>query len=189
MHPLTNPTLAVTGHLRWTRSGVVYAEWLLAPRPGGYESAADKLRVVQVSPPVHRPGPGGPHQRGGAHRHRSDRRKDHQPEFLDRFPDYVTEASAQLNDIELQNPPPRERIRWLSVPLCAPARTGHLEDDFIPSAEDRAHFEALAAQAERKIPGVFAPQPVTPQQMQWLWQHAHVRGVAPNRSHTPPPPR
>lgn len=180
MHPLTNPTLAVTANLRWTRSGVVYAEWLLAPRPGGYESAADKLRVVQE------------------HRHLFTdlgqavltsvvapidiaviAARIIQPEFLDRFPDYVTEASAQLNDIELQNPPPRERIKWLSVPLCAPARTGHLEDDFIPSAEDRAHFEALAAQAERKIPGVFAPQPVTPQQMQWLWQHAHVRGVAP----------
>jgi len=180
MLSLANPTIAATGNLRWTRAGVVYAEWLLTPRPGGYESAADKLKVVFE------------------HRHlftdlsqavltsvvspidiATFAAKIIAPGILDRFPDYVTEASAQLNEIEVQDPPPRERIKWLSVPLCAPARTGPLEDGFEPSAEDRAHFAALAAQAQRKIPGVFNPQPVTPQQMQWLWTHAHVRGVAP----------
>lgn len=180
MLSLTNPTVAATGNLRWTHTGVVYAEWLLCPRPGGYESASDKQRVVYE------------------HRHLfSDlghavltsvvapidiaviAAKIIQPDILQRYPDYVTEASAQLNDIELQDPPPRERIKWLSVPLCAPARTGPLADDFQPTAEDRTHFEALAAAALRKIPGVFNPQPVTPTQMQWLWMHAHVRGVAP----------
>lgn len=30
---LQQPTLAVTDNLRWTRSGVVYAEWLLGALP------------------------------------------------------------------------------------------------------------------------------------------------------------
>ncbi|EUA65442.1 hypothetical protein I553_10739 [Mycobacterium xenopi 4042] len=53
MVSLQQPTLAVTENLRWTRSGVVYAEWLLAP-PNGYEDRAEKpgspMNTVTSSP-------------------------------------------------------------------------------------------------------------------------------------------
>jgi hypothetical protein len=174
---LTNPTLAVTGNLRWTRSGVVYAEWLLAPRPGGYESLADKRAVAaqhrhlftdlgrtiltSVVAPIDITAIAARIIQPGHHYH----------------PDYLAEASAQLDEIEQRQP--AERIHWLSVPLCAPARTGHIDDDFEPTPEDLTHFQALAAAAERKIPGVFTPRPATPTQMHWMFHHAHVRGAAP----------
>ncbi len=172
---VSNPTLAVTGNLRWTRSGVVYAEWLIEPRPGGYETLGDKrstaaahrhlfhdlgrttytslvapIDIPAIAARIHQPG-------------------DH--------PDYNAEASAQLDQIEARQP--AERIHWLAVPLCAPASTGHIDEDFEPSPEERASFEVLAANMERKIPGIFAPRPVQAPQMHWLWNHAHVRGAAP----------
>ncbi len=174
---VTNPTLAVTGNLRWTRSGVVYAEWVLAPRPGGFEPVADKRLIA------------------AAHRHlftnlgrtvyTSVVAPIHITAIAARItdpgrrysPGYLEEASAQLHQIEQRQP--TERIHWLSVPLCAPAKTGYIDEDFEPSPADRAHFQGLAAVAERKVPGIFAARPVTPAQMQWLWNHAHLRGVAP----------
>lgn len=174
---LTNPTLAVTGNLRWTRSGVVYAEWLLTARPGGYQSGGDKRGVA------------------ASHRHLFNdlgrttfssvvapidtaviAARITKPGYPYR-PEYLQEVSAQLDAIDARQPP--ERINWLSVPLCAPASTGHLDDDFEPTAADRARFQALAAAVERKIPGIFDPRPATPAQMHWMWTHAHVRGVAP----------
>lgn len=102
-----------------------------------------------------------------------------QPEFLDRFPDYVTEASAQLNDIELQNTPPRERIKWLSVPLCAPARTGHLEDASFPVPRTAPTSKPPPRRPNARFPASSHRNRSLPSRWQWLWQHAHVRGVAP----------
>ncbi len=174
---LANPTVATTGNLRWTRSGVVYAEWMLSPRPAGYQAVGDKRGIAaahrhlfhdlgrvtftSLVAPIDTAVIAGRVMKPG-HTYR---------------PDYLDEASAQLDAIDARQPP--ERINYLSVPLCTPASTGHIDDDFEPSAEDRAHFHALAAAAERKIPGIFTPRPATPTQMHWLWTHTHVRGVAP----------
>ena len=155
MMKLTQPTLAVTGNLRWTLTGVVYAEWLLSPRPNGHERPSDRREVVKdhrdlftdlpetilttVVAPID--------VASIAARLTATARTDGQHSvgsFLQRHPDYTVEASAQLNAIELQARPPRERIMWLSVPLCGPSRTGDLPSDFIPSDKHREQFDALA---------------------------------------------
>ncbi|EUA32545.1 hypothetical protein I553_3864 [Mycobacterium xenopi 4042] len=54
MVSLQQPTLAVTENLRWTRSGVVYAEWLLAAAPTATKTAPKKpgspMNTVTSSP-------------------------------------------------------------------------------------------------------------------------------------------
>lgn len=193
MLSLTQPTLAITGNLRWTRSGVVYAEWLLDPRPNGHEPLSDKKLVVSehrhlftdlrattltsVVAPLDIAAIAD--KVTSSARRAAARTPAGDSDFLRQFPDYVVEASAQLNRIELAERPPRERIMWLSVPLCGPSRSGPLADDFAPTDADREQFAALATQAQRKIPAGFAPIPVQPHQMYWLWEHAHTRGSAP----------
>lgn len=196
MVSLQQPTLAVTENLRWTRSGVVYAEWLLAARPNGYEDRAEKTRVANE----HR------HlftdlgttiltsvvaplsinviadkmlsaARRAARRATPTSAGTPASDYLTRFPDYTIEASARLNEIELQDPPPAERIHWLSVPLCGPARTGELPNGYQPTDKDLETFHARAFETERKIPGAFRPQRVNERQMHWLWERCHTRGI------------
>ncbi|MDZ4235289.1 MAG: hypothetical protein U1C73_16355, partial [Dietzia sp.] len=188
MLKLAQPTLAVTGNLRWTLTGVVYAEWLLSPRPNGHERPSDKRDVVNdhrhlftdipettlttVVAPLD--------VASIAARLTATARTDSQHSvglFLQHHPDYTVEASAQLNAIELQARPPHERIMWLSVPLCGPSRTGDLPPDFIPSDKHREQFHALAEEVRRKIPASFAPTAVNATQMHWLWDRAHTRGL------------
>jgi energy-coupling factor transporter ATP-binding protein EcfA2 len=207
MVSLQQPTLAVTDNLRWTRTGVVYAEWLLTARPNGHEERSEKSRVANehrhlftdlpattlssVVTPIgistiadnitssarraaHRAGARA-HLDPGAHTGAGTAVED--SDFLTRFPDYIIEASARLNEIELQNPPPSERLHWLSVPLCGPARSGALPEGYQPTDKDLETFYPLAVEAERKIPGAFRPQRVTEQQMHWLWERCHTRGL------------
>ncbi len=203
MLSLTQPTLAVTGNLRWARAGIVYAEWLLAARPNGHEPISDKTHVVSehrhlftdlpatiltsVVAPIDIATIAARVTSAARVAHRAG-----QPDtdFLTHYPDYILEASAQLNAIELNNPPPRERIMWLSVPLCGPARSGALPEDFVPAHKHREHFSALAEETRRKIPAAFAPTPVTATQMHWLWDHCHTRGLtAPSTIADPSAPR
>ncbi|ART74534.1 hypothetical protein BTO20_38750 (plasmid) [Mycobacterium dioxanotrophicus] len=189
MLKLTQPTLAVTGNLRWTLTGVVYAEWLLSPRPNGHERPSDRREVVKDHRDLFTDIPEtilttvvAPLDVASiAARLTATARTDSQHSigsFLQRHPDYTVEASAQLNAIELQARPPHERIMWLSVPLCGPSRTGDLPSDFIPSDKHREQFDALADEIRRKIPASFAPTAVNATQMHWLWDRAHTRGLA-----------
>lgn len=198
MVSLQQPTLAVTDNLRWTRSGVVYAEWLLDALPNGHEERSKKTQIANqhrhlftdlgttiltsVVAPIGIPAIAeritSPARR--AARHRAARTGAGAPtagDFLTMFPDAVIEASARLAELEKQDPPPAERLHWLSVPLCGPARSGQLPDSYRPTADDVHAFSVLGAEAERKIPPGFAPQRVNDNQMHWLWERCHTRGV------------
>lgn len=197
---LQQPTLAVTDNLRWTRSGVVYAEWLLGALPNGHEERSEKTRIdnqhrhlfsdlgttvlTSVVAPIAIPTIAEKitsSARRAAHRyaaaHRAAPRSAARSDFLTLFPDAAIEASARLAEIETQDPPPAERLHWLSVPLCGPARGGDLPDGYQPTAKDVKAFTTLAADAQRKIPGIFRPQRVSEHQMHWLWERSHTRGV------------
>lgn len=190
---LGQPTLAVTHNLRWTRTGVVFAEWLLTARPNGHEETAEKRDVVNDHRHLFSDLPAATLTSVVApiatstiaeniisSARRAARRSSiaGQPgDFLRQFNDYAIEASARLTEIEHQNPAPAERIHWLSVPLCAPARAGALPDGYQPTTKDIEHFLPLALEAERKIPASFAPRRATEEQMHWLWDRCHTRGV------------
>ncbi|MBS1693095.1 MAG: ATP-binding protein [Actinobacteria bacterium] len=197
---LQQPTLAVTDNLRWTRSGVVYAEWLLAALPNGHEERSEKTRIdnqhrhlfsdlgttilTSVVAPIAIPTIAEKitsSARRAAHRYAAAHRAASTPpprsDFLTLFPDAAIEASARLAEIETQDPPPAERLHWLSVPLCGPARGGDLPDGYQPTAKDVQAFTTLAADTQRKIPGIFRPQRVSEHQMHWLWERSHTRGV------------
>lgn len=165
---LQQPTLAVTDNLRWTRSGVVYAEWLLGALPNGHEERSEKTRIdnqhrhlfsdlgttilTSVVAPIAIPTIAEKitsSARRAAHRyaaaHRAAPNSAARSDFLTLFPDAAIEASARLAEIETQDPPPAERLHWLSVPLCGPARGGDLPDGYQPTAKDVKAFTTLAA--------------------------------------------
>jgi len=195
MASLEQPTLTVTDNLRWTRSGVVYAEWILTARPNGYEDRSEKTKIANehrhlftdlgtsiltsVVAPIGIPIIA---DRMLSAARRAARRAAPSPDgapadVLKQFLDYTIESSARLNEIELQDPPPAERIHWLSVPLCGPARGGELPDGYQPTDKDLETFHARALATERKIPGAFRPRRVTEHQMHWLWERCHTRGI------------
>lgn len=192
--PLQQPTLAVTQNLRWTRTGVVYAEWQLTALPNGHEETSEKRLVANdhrhlfsdlpetiLTSMVAPIGISTIAENIISSARRAARRvanaAGQRVDFLKLFHDYAIEASARLGEIERQTPPPSERIHWLSVPLCAPARAGSLPDGYQPTAKDIEHFLPRALEVERKIPASFAPHRATEQQMHWLWERCHTRGV------------
>lgn len=195
MITLDQPTLAVTNNLRWTRSGVVYAEWLLTARPNGYEDHGTKTTIANehrhlftdlgttiltsVVAPLALPIIA---DKMLSAARRASRRAAPNPDgspsdYLTQFGDYTLECSARLNQIEVQDPPPAERLHWLSVPLCGAARGGNLPDGYQPTDQDLETFHARALGAERLIPRDFHPMRVTDHQMHWLWERCHTRGI------------
>lgn len=191
---LQQPTLAVTDNLRWTRTGVVYAEWQLTALPNGHEENSEKrlvandhrhlfsdlreTRLTSVVAPIAISTIADNIMSSARRAARRITNTAGQPvDVIKEFHDYAIEASARLDEIERQSPAPAERIHWLSVPLCAPARAGALPDSYQPTTKDIEHFLPLALEAERKIPASFAPHRATEQQMHWLWERCHTRGV------------
>lgn len=190
---MRTPTRAMAANLRWTRSGAVWADWILTGLPYGLRSLKDKLAVRQLHQALFRSLPGESLLLGV--------RCGLDPAVivsqmlegvdLDSYPEWVAECEATLDSLDQIGP--GQRVYWLSVPLGAdkpsdrvlePLRAGlsdlrdrmGLPREPIP-AEDVSRRLAQATRIAEGIPAPFHPQPATVAQMVWLHEHSLRRGL------------
>lgn len=187
------PTRAMSGNLRWTRSGAVWADWILTGLPYGLRPLKDKQSVRSLHQALVRALPGESLLLGLC--------SGLDPSVvvekmlkgvnLDECPEWVAECEATLDSLDAIGP--GQRIYWLSVPLgvdkpadrvMEPMRAAmsDMRDRLgLPRAPvDPADVARRLAQASRVaegIPGPFQPVPATPAQMVWLHEHGLRRGL------------
>ncbi|MBE7192163.1 MAG: ATP-binding protein [Gordonia polyisoprenivorans] len=208
------PITAMTSNLRFTRSGVVWADFLLTGLDYHYARLANKNAVRKAHTMLARAIPGEALLLGLT--------ADETPETivrrmttitagtttsdidLDAHPAWAAECLATLNTIgEFR---PGRRVYWLSVPLATKGFKSSVQaagqavwlsatdmlgvpHGAIPTQQiDRAARAAALVQAA--IPPVFKPAPTTPAQAVWLWAHMLHRGLLadpdlPDPAHTP----
>jgi hypothetical protein len=187
---MRSPTRAIAGNLRWTRTGTVWADFLLRPLPYGFRPDKDKGTVRGYHQALLRALPGESLLLGicagldpAAVVDRMITGLD-----LDDCPDWASECQATLATLDEVGP--GGRVFWLSVPLAAGARVreplraaaADLRDALaLPRAGIRpAEIGGYLRQADKvaaAIPAPFRPQPATVAQMMWLHLHAQQRGL------------
>lgn len=187
------PIRAISGNLRWTRTGAVWADWILTGLPYGLRPAKDKAHVRDLHTALIRALPG---QSlilsvcaGLDPAAIVEKMLDGVDE--DRCGDWLAECAATLDTLD--DIGPGQRIHWLSVPLGSdqladrlrePARAqlADLRDRMgLPvAAIDRADVQRRMRQASRiaeNLPSAFDPQPAAGAQMVWLHTHQLSRGL------------
>ena len=188
------PTRSMTANLRWTRSGTVWADWLLSGLPYGLRPTKDKFAVRSFHQAMFRALPGESLLLGV--------RAELDPAavvvkmlegvILEECPEWGDECEATLESLDRIHP--GQRLYWLSVPLGVDrpsdrvteplrAATSDLRDRLglprAPTASvDVERRLAQAARIAESIPGPFLPEPATPAQMVWLHEHAIRRGLS-----------
>ncbi|ABH00219.1 MULTISPECIES: ATP-binding protein [unclassified Rhodococcus (in: high G+C Gram-positive bacteria)] len=190
---MEQPTLSMAANIRWTKSGVVWADYVLTGIDYGYRPDVDKRTARTLHTMLVRALPGESLLMGIAASLSAEAVVSRMTEGvdLDAHPDWATECEATLDSIELYRP--GQRIYWLSIPLTTPKVVDQVKaaahsawttlSDYIGlprTAIDDDEIRARVRQANRimaDIPGVFDAQPATPAQMVWLWQHAMTRGL------------
>ncbi|MBF6333532.1 ATP-binding protein [Nocardia transvalensis] len=188
------PTWFIDGNLRWTRSGVVYAEWLLSGIEYGYRGLDDKNLARTLHKLLLRSLPGESLLMGicadldpYAVVARMESGVD-----LDAHPAWAAECEATLDTLAEFRP--GQRLYWLSVPLAhhtwrdrlsAAGRAAMISlTDLagaprqLPTPEQLAVRRHQAELIAANIPAYFRPVPVTPAQMAWLHQHNLQRGLS-----------
>ena len=190
---MRTPIRSMSANLRWTRSGTVWADWILTGLPYGLRPAKDKHVVRALHTALFRALPGESVLLGV--------RSGLDPAAivtrmlegvdLDHCPEWVAECEATLDTLDAMGP--GQRIFWLSVPLAADkqsdrwteplrAATADLRDRLglpragIP-AEQVSRRLAQAARIGDGIPAAFNPTPATAAQMVWLHNHTIYRGL------------
>ncbi|QSE87166.1 ATP-binding protein (plasmid) [Rhodococcus pseudokoreensis] len=186
--------LFVHENLRWTRSGVVWADFILSGIEYGYRPDSDKELARAMHKMLLRALSGEALLMGVcaslnpyAVVERMTRGVD-----LDAHPDWEAECEASIPTLEAYNP--GRRIFWLSVPLAtsgwkeranaawSSAVTSITDQVGLsrqsPSAQEIALRKNQAQLIANDIPAYFSPTPVTPAQISWLHQHSLQRGVA-----------
>ncbi len=187
------PTRLMTGNLRWTRAGTVWADWILTGIPYGLRPVKDKQTVRALHTGLFRALPGESLLLGI--------RSGLDPAAivakmldgvdLDQCPEWVAECEATLDSLDQIGP--GQRVFWLSVPLGTtrtvdgltdPLKTGlsDLRDALgLPrpplAARELERRLAQAARIAEGIPGPFNPAPATRAQMIWLHDHGLRRGL------------
>ncbi|MCO7219525.1 ATP-binding protein [Klenkia sp. PcliD-1-E] len=188
-----SPIHSIASNLRWTRTGTVWADFLLRPLPYGFRPTKDKSVVRSYHQALLRALPGESLLLGvcasldpAAVVDRMITNVD-----LDACPDWAAECEATLHTLDQIGP--GERIFWLSVPLGnaspsdrlrAPVRAAaaNLRDALaLPRAgQPTKEISSRLEQADKimaGIPAPFRPQPATPAQMLWLHLHSQQRGL------------
>lgn len=191
---MKTPTQAMAANLLWTRSGVVWASWVLQGLPYGLRPEKDKQLARAMHQALFRSLPGESLLLG--------LRSALDPSVIvsrmldgvdpDENPEWVAECDATwgwLNEVG-----PGQRVFFLSVPLGAdkafdgvmePLRAAKadlwdtlgLPRSTVPTDEVRRRM-AQAARVAEGIPGVFRPVPATPAQMVWVHEHSRRRGLS-----------
>lgn len=189
---MLSPTRSMAGNLRWTRSGLVWADFLLHGLPYGLRPIKDKRTVRALHQALLRGLPGESLLLGlccgldpAAVVERMLTGVD-----LSECPDWAAECEASLDSLDAIGP--GQRVFWLSVPLgahstdkvLAPLRASFATFKDVLGVPrdhiDQAELSRYAAQASRvlqAIPSPFRPEPATPAQMVWLHDHTINRGL------------
>ena len=183
----------MAANLRWTRSGTVWADFLMTGLPYGLRPTKDKHAVRALHQALFRGLPGESLLLGLCSGLDPAAVVERMLASVDvaTCPDWVAECEATMDSLDLIGP--GQRIHWLSVPLSSDrpadrflepwrAATADLRDRIglprAPIPVDEADRRlAQAARIAESIPSPFAPSPVTPAQMVWLHEHAIRRGL------------
>lgn len=195
---LKQQTLWIVENLRFTRSGVVWADFVLTGQPYGYRPADDKRSVRSLHKMLMR----------SLNREAllmgvcvdldplTVARKMTEGVDLDAHPEWEAECEASLDTLAEFRP--GERIFWLSIPLAGgdwrekiaaswASTKVELVDRLglirpVPTERAIASARRRAAVIERDLPGMFDARPATAAQMMWLHQHALQRGLSIDRT-------
>lgn len=186
-------TRSMATNLRWTRSGTVWADWLLTGLPYGLRPLKDKMTVRALHQALFRALPGESLLLGLCSGLDPAAVVEKMLDGVDlaACPEWVAECEATLDSLDLLGP--GQRIYWLSVPLGLdkvsdryrePLRSAmtDLRDTIgLPRVAihpaDISRRQAQAARIADGIPGPFRPVPATPAHMVWLHQHSLHRGL------------
>lgn len=190
---MRTPTRSMAANLRWTRSGTVWADWILTGLPYGLRPTKDKHAVRSLHQALFRALPGESLLLGVSSGldPAAVVAKMLDGVDLEECPEWVAECEATLDSLDLIGP--GQRTYWLSVPLGTDrpsdraleplkAATSDLRDRLglprapIPAGDVERRL-AQAARVAESIPGPFYPTPATAAQMVWLHQHAIRRGL------------
>ncbi len=190
---MRTPTRSMAANLRWTRTGSVWADFLLTGLPYGLRPNKDKHAVRALHQAFFRALPGESLLLGLCSGLDPAAVVEKMLEGVDvaSCPDWVAECEATMDSLDLIGP--GQRIYWLSVPLgvdkpsdrwLEPTRaaTADLRDRIglprapIPAGDIDRRL-AQAARVAESIPSPFNPSPVTPAQMVWLHEHSLRRGL------------
>ncbi len=186
------PTTWLGAHLRWTRSGVVWATWRIAPLPYGRRPVKEKKAVRSLHRLLFRSLDGEALLLGHAVGLDPVAVVERQIEGirLSDCPDLALEAEANLD--RLSELVLGERAHYLCVPLSnvgsrrwtAPSKAalGAVHEALgvprvRPSQEEVNHRLEQAAQIEALIPFQFGARPVTVAEQLWMDAHACRRGM------------
>lgn len=188
---MKNPNAFLVHNLRFTRTGQVWADFLLQGINYGLKAPKDKEEVRLLHKALIRSLPGESLLLGVASGLDPDRVVDQMMDGVDAAvcPQWWDECVATRDSLELLRP--GQRIYWLSVPL--PDGTGGVQLKFAaakrvveeslglpaaaPSPAVVEKYRDKARQVMNGLPGVFRPVPATPAQMVWLHQHMVDRGL------------
>ena len=190
---MEQPTRDMAANLRWTNSGVVWADYLLTGLDYGYRPDVDKHTARKLHTMLARALPGESMLIGVAASMSPEavvRRMTHGVD-LKVYGDWAVECVATLDTLEMY--PLGKRVYWLSIPLTTPKMVDQIKaaghaafstlTDFLGLPRRSISEDELVRrvqQADRivaDIPVAFEPTPVTPAQMVWLWQHSVQRGL------------
>jgi len=190
---MRSATRTMSANLRWTRSGTVWADWVLTGLPYGLRPLKDKETARSLHQALIRSLPGESLLLGICSGLDPAAVVERMLEGVDlaECPDWVAECEATLDTLDEIGP--GQRIYWLSVPLGfdkqsdrglepLKASAASLRDQLgLPRAPlSQADLERRLGQASRiaeGIPGPFHPRPATPAQMVWLHEHSLRRGL------------
>ncbi|MDN5798173.1 MAG: ATP-binding protein, partial [Intrasporangium sp.] len=180
---MRTPTRSMAANLRWTRSGTVWADWILTGLPYGLRPTKDKHGVRALHQALIRSLPGESLLIGVCSGLDPAAVVEKMLECVDlaSCPDWVAECEATMDSLDLIGP--GQRIYWLSVPLGVDkpsdralepfhAATADLRDRIglprapIPAGDVQRRL-AQAARVAESIPSPFNPPPPTPPPQVW----------------------
>ncbi len=190
---MLQPITAVGGNLRWTRSGTVWADFILTGIEYGYRPAEDKSTARSMHKMLMRALDGEALLLGICASLNPEAVVARMEEGidLDAHPQWAAECDATIETLEMFQP--GKRIYWLSIPLAnrgwknqaaaawSAARTTLTDYLGLPRTsldpEEVARRTTQANMIAADIPAYFRPTPATPAQMVWLHQHSLQRGL------------
>lgn len=191
---MQQPTIRIHDNLRFTRSGIVWADYLISGLNYGYRPKEDKDIVRSAHKMLLRALPGESLLMGlcvsldpGAVIDRMIKDVD-----LETHPEWAAECDATWDTLDEIRP--GQRVYWLSIPLpnkSVKDRLGAANSAALTTLSDwigaprgelaPGELERRQAQADRAIsdvPHFFKPKPATAAQMVWLHSHCATRGLA-----------
>lgn len=190
---MRSPTRTMAANLRWTRSGTVWADFLLSPLAYGFRPTKEKAVMRDMHTGLFRALPGESLLlgiRAGLNPAAVVERMIEGVD-LEACPDWAAECSATLDTLDAIGP--GQRIFWLSVPLADTGRSKKMGGSLragldevrdmltLPRAGVPGDEIARRIEQSRKvaaaIPSMFHARPATAAQMVWLDSHYQQRGL------------